>query len=113
MYRDPGVPDNQRDPGNGQLIARDHPRVMMVNPDGTRREIGPDDRHTINPYTLGQLDAQRRAPRSPLYDSPADAQRYAAGWLEHDLHRPVPNVLHPRWRWLPLIRLWRQLRRRR
>jgi hypothetical protein len=39
---------------------------MMVNPDGTRREIGPDDRHTINPYTLGQLDAQRRArgPRS-------------------------------------------------
>ena len=34
----------------------------MVNPDGTRREIGPDDRHTINPYTLGQLDAQRRAP---------------------------------------------------
>jgi hypothetical protein len=78
---------------------------MMVNPDGARREIGPDDRHTINPYTLGQLDAQRWAPRLPLYDSPANAQRYAAGWLEHDLHRPVPNVLHPRWRWLPLIRV--------
>ena len=86
---------------------------MMVNPDGTRREIGPDDRHTINPYTLGQLDAQRRAPGPPLYDSPADAQRYAGGWLEHDLHRPVPDVLHPRWRWLPVIRVWRQLRRRR
>ena len=74
---------------------------MMVNPDGTRREIGPDDRHTINPYTLGQLDAQRRVPRPPLYDSPSDAERYAAGWLEHDLHRPAPNVLHSRWRWYP------------
>jgi hypothetical protein len=80
---------------------------MMVYADGSRRDIGPSD-----PYALGQLDAQRDWPWPPLYDDPAEAQAYAEGWREHDRTRPVPQVLHPRWRWLPMIRAWRKFRNR-
>jgi hypothetical protein len=47
----------------------------------------------LDPYMLGQLDAQRRNPRPPLYDDKADADAYTAGWRTAAPSRPVPNVL--------------------
>jgi hypothetical protein len=85
---------------------------MMVNSDGSIREIDDDNRYAISPYGLGKRDAQRYHPRLPLFDNPAEAAQYARGWRERDQHRPVPNVLHQRWRWLPVIRVWRQIRGR-
>jgi hypothetical protein len=48
----------------------------------------------LSPHTLGQIDAQRRNPRPPLYDNKADADAYIEGWRLAAPSKPVPNVLH-------------------
>ena len=75
----------------------------MVNQDGTPYIGDP-----LSPRMLGQRHAQRGRPSPPLYDSRAEADDYATGWYEHSA-RPAPNTLHPRWRWIWLQRMWRQI----
>jgi hypothetical protein len=76
----------------------------MVNQDNTPYIGGP-----VSPHILGQLHSHQGQPSPPLYDSRAEADDYAAGWYEQSA-RPAPNTLHPRWRWIRLRRIWRQIR---
>jgi hypothetical protein len=77
---------------------------VMVNQDGTPYVGDP----VSPPHALGRLHSNQGRPAPPLYDSRAEAADYATGWYEHSA-RPAPDTLHPRWRWIRLQRMWRQI----
>jgi hypothetical protein len=65
--------------------------------------VNPRDHHRVDPFTLGQLDAQLKDPTPPVYATKAAANSYLTGWRLAAPDRPVPNVLQKEWRWLRVL----------
>jgi hypothetical protein len=60
----------------------------------------------LSPHMLGQRQAGLGQQSPPTYNTRAEANDYADGWYEISA-RPAPTTLHPRWRWIRLLRWWR------